>query len=162
MVLGAVVLLVVVIQSKRLSSLMLSIATRLPFLRGHGEEFELVHTSSRMLMCPVPLVVGTLVSAFSWLFECLCLYVALMGLGVSVPVLSAVFVFAFSSIAGIVAMVPGGLGATEGVMVLLLMDSGVALSEATAATLLSRAATLWFAVALGLGALALYGRKEKL
>jgi len=160
-VLGAVMLVVVAIQSKRVSSLMLSIAMRLPLLRRHREVLELVHASSKILTHPVPLAVGTLMSAFSWLFECMCLYVALMGLGVGVPVLSAVFMFAFSSIAGIVAMLPGGLGATEGVMVLLLTNSGVALSDATSATLLSRAATLWFAVALGLGALTLY-RDEKL
>jgi len=48
-----------------------------------------------MLACPVPLAVGTFVSVFSWLFECVCPYLALVELGVGVPVLSAVFVFTF-------------------------------------------------------------------
>jgi uncharacterized protein (TIRG00374 family) len=61
----------------------------------------------------------------------------------------AVFVFTFAMIAGTVAMLPGGLGGTEAVMLALLGALGVDLQVAVTATALIRLTTLWFAVGLG-------------
>jgi uncharacterized membrane protein YbhN (UPF0104 family) len=52
-------------------------------------------------------------------------------------------------------MLPGGLGVAEGSLTGLLVALGTSLPDAAAATLVIRAATLWFAVALGAGTLAL-------
>jgi uncharacterized protein (TIRG00374 family) len=56
-------------------------------------------------------------------------------------------------LAGALSFMPGGLGGSEAAMVLLLRMLRVPLSIAVAATLLIRAATLWFAVLLGIIAL---------
>ncbi len=50
-------------------------------------------------------------------------------------------------------MIPGGLGSMEAALVALLNYFGVPLPSAVAATVLIRLATLWFAVAMGLGCL---------
>ena len=65
-------------------------------------------------------------------------------------------IYAATTIAGALSFLPGGLGVTEGAMTLLLVRSAAQIDQATAldATLLTRLATLWFAVALGLGFLA--------
>jgi uncharacterized protein (TIRG00374 family) len=63
------------------------------------------------------------------------------------------FVFTFAMISGTVAMLPGGLGGTEAVMLALLSALGVDLQIAVAATALIRLTTLWFAVGLGFLAL---------
>jgi uncharacterized membrane protein YbhN (UPF0104 family) len=57
-------------------------------------------------------------------------------------------------LAGALSFTPGGLGSTEGVMAALLIRHGVAAPEAIAATVLIRSTTLWFAVGLGVAALA--------
>jgi len=56
---------------------------------------------------------------------------------------------------------PGGLGVTEGAMTLALVEGAAHFDRASAvaATLLTRLATLWFAVVLGIGFLALARRR---
>ena len=65
--------------------------------------------------------------------------------------------------AGAMSILPGGLGVTEGGMTLWLVHSTARLDRATAldAALLSRLATLWFAVALGLICLAVARRRVR-
>lgn len=67
--------------------------------------------------------------------------------------LAGVFNYSLASLAGGLAMLPGGLVATEGVLTALLGAQGLEASAAASATLIVRAATLWFAVLLGLAAL---------
>jgi len=76
--------------------------------------------------------------------------------GAHVDVSLAVFIYAATTIAGALSFLPGGLGVTEGAMTLLLVENAVNVDRgtATAATILTRLATLWFAVALGMAALA--------
>ena len=62
-------------------------------------------------------------------------------------------IYAATTIAGALSFLPGGLGVTEGAMTILLgAERRAASTSATAldATLLTRLATLWFAVLLGL------------
>ena len=130
------------------------------FARGMKDSYLGAHS----LFGPKPLFIGFWLSFFSWSFECLCLFVALAGLGIHLNLLSVVFIFAFSSIIGAISMIPGGIGSTEASMALLLVyaGAGIALSmaTATAAVILVRIATLWFAVVLGIIALMLWQRKN--
>ncbi|MFM8353512.1 MAG: hypothetical protein ACKOBM_01235, partial [Gammaproteobacteria bacterium] len=49
--------------------------------------------------------------------------------------------------------IPGGLGATEAAIVLLLSAAGVGQMDAIAASLVSRSLTLWLAVGIGVVAM---------
>lgn len=99
------------------------------------------------------LVVATLLSLAGWTAEAFGLYLILHWIDADVSMVFAMFVFAISMLAGALTLTPGGLGSTEGVMAGLLIWNGVVASDAVAATLLIRATTLWFAVALGLVAI---------
>jgi uncharacterized membrane protein YbhN (UPF0104 family) len=103
----------------------------------------------RALLTARALAVALALSAVSWFFECLAFSLILEGLGVSLPLRAATFVYAFGSLAGAVSMLPGGLGVAEGSLTALLVGLGIPLPQAAAATLLVRGATLWLAVALG-------------
>jgi len=63
------------------------------------------------------------------------------------------------TIAGALSFLPGGLGVTEGTMTLALVRWHLDRATAVAATLLTRLATLWFAVLLGIGFLTLARRR---
>ena len=66
---------------------------------------------------------------------------------------------AASTIVGALAMMPGGLGVTDAGMTGLLQALGGSAMDpaiATAATMLVRLATLWFAVGIGLCAFGIY------
>jgi uncharacterized membrane protein YbhN (UPF0104 family) len=106
------------------------------------------------------LLVGmTAVSAASWFCECLAAYVCVRGLRLDLSLADTIVVFSLGSLAGALSFLPGGLGVAETSMTGLIRVLGdVPKAAAAAATVLIRLATLWFAVALGLVALAVEER----
>jgi uncharacterized membrane protein YbhN (UPF0104 family) len=85
----------------------------------------------------------------AWGAEGLGFYYLLQFLHIETTLAQAIGIYALAMLAGALSFLPGGLGSTEAVMVLLLSLSGAGQAEAVAATLLCRLTTLWFAVALG-------------
>jgi glycosyltransferase 2 family protein len=110
-----------------------------------------------------PLLVGmTLLSAVSWLFECLAAYVCVRGLDLDLSFPDTIVVFTLGTLAGALSFLPGGLGVAETSMTGLMRALGdVSKAAAAAATVLIRLATLWFAVALGLVGVALETRLSR-
>lgn len=146
LVLGAALLL----QHEGLAEAALSGLERAPVVGRWAEPARRLHASSRAVLAPVPLVLATGVSVASWSLECLGFWIVLQALGVEASLAFASFVFAAGSLLGAVSMLPGGVGAAEGSMTGLLVGLGVARGPAAGATLLIRAATLWFVAALAL------------
>ncbi len=98
-----------------------------------------------------PLVVGTAISFVSWGLECLGVYLCAVGLGADLGFLTVVFVFAVSSLLGVLSMLPGGIGAVEaGLAVQFVTVAGLSAGLAGALTLIIRLATLWFATLVGI------------
>lgn len=116
-----------------------------------------------VLLCkPVPLIVATAIAVPAWACECVGFALICNAFpGMHVDLGLAIVIYAGTTIAGALSFLPGGLGVTEGAMTLALV-SGAAHAErasAVAATLLTRLATLWFAVILGIAFLALARRR---
>jgi uncharacterized protein (TIRG00374 family) len=112
---------------------------------------------------PGPLLAATAIAVPAWGAECVGFAAIVDGFpGAHVDLGLAVVIYAGTTIAGVLSFLPGGLGVTEGAMILLLVQSRAHLPHATAfdATILTRLATLWFAVLLGLGCLALVRRRS--
>jgi uncharacterized protein (TIRG00374 family) len=101
-----------------------------------------------------PLYAGLAVGVVAWAAEGVSLYVIAHGLDIELAFFTAIGIYAVSMLVGALSFIPGGLGSTEAVMVLLLKLSGVDATTALAITLIARVATLWFAVVLGLISLA--------
>jgi uncharacterized protein (TIRG00374 family) len=99
------------------------------------------------------LVPGLGLGVISWLAEAVGFYVILRELQIPMELPAAVGVYAVAMLAGAVSFVPGGLGGTEVVMASLLILGGAPPPAAVAATTITRLATLWFAVVLGILAL---------
>ncbi len=98
----------------------------------------------------------------AWFFECLAFQMVFTGLGVEVSLIKATFIYAFSTLAGALSMLPGGIGAAEGSMTSLLLLIQVPKALATTATIIIRICTIWFAVILGYGFLKLYQKQKNL
>ena len=113
---------------------------------------KLLRTSPQLLTAR-KLYAGLAIGVFAWAAEGFALYLILKGMNIQLPVGTAIGIYAISVLVGSVSFLPGGLGSTEAVMVLLLVLVAVDSSTAIAATLLCRFTTLWFAVLIGLLAL---------
>ncbi|HXV23565.1 MAG TPA: lysylphosphatidylglycerol synthase transmembrane domain-containing protein [Alphaproteobacteria bacterium] len=100
-----------------------------------------------------PLADALVLSIIGWGAECIAFSLLLDAMGAPIGLAAACFVFAFSAAVGAATLLPGGLGGTEATMVALLSSLGVDLGTGLAATLVIRATTLWFGVALGFLAL---------
>ncbi len=123
---------------------------RLPLLRRWQQPLEHSQEGFRHLMSPRLLIAGIGLGALAWAAEGIALWVLVIGLGDSLSPVVAVPISAAAALVGAITALPGGLIGFEGSMVALLVQTGLDNSHAAFATLLTRLATLWFAVLIGL------------
>ncbi|NNU81234.1 flippase-like domain-containing protein [Halovulum dunhuangense] len=88
-----------------------------------------------------------------WLAEGISFWLLLDWMGAEVPLWTAIGIFLIATVTGGATGAPGGIGGAEAAMVALLSLQGVPLSVSLPATAVIRLTTLWFAIAIGLGAL---------
>jgi len=151
------------LQSRTLVQRIADLMLKLPYGPKIAPPLLTAYDSSQRLLSLRILLPSTLISLVSWFGECLAFYYVLRGLGVPESFLllqQATFVFAASTLFGLVSFLPGGLGVSEasstGLLVLLIP---LASGPATTATIIIRFCTLWFGVTLGAIALAIFGRR---
>ncbi len=133
----------------------LRIAEKLPVIKKIAPKLRDAYASLRQLVRPAPFAAATTLSVVSWFMECVSLYLIVRGFGVALGWLESTFIYSAPTILGAVALLPGGVGVTEASMTGLLESLGsMDRPEAIGTTLLVRIATLWWAVLLGVGALA--------
>ena len=154
---------IAIVSIEPLAELALAIAARLPLVRRVAPRLRDFHLATATLVRPTPLLIATALSAVSWFLECVAFWVVVGGMqGAAVSLRAATFIYASMTVAGALSFLPGGLGVTEAGMLALLirLGSGLDRGSAAAATFVTRACTLWFAVAIGLPALIAYARRK--
>jgi uncharacterized protein (TIRG00374 family) len=93
---------------------------------------------------------GLLIGLLAWGIQGFAFYYILSSMQTGISWHIAMSIYAISLLAGALSFVPGGIGTTEAVMGVLLLNSGADTVIAVAAPLISRLSTLWFAVFLGM------------
>jgi uncharacterized protein (TIRG00374 family) len=127
-----------------------------------GPKLHHAYDSLAILIRPANLVVPTALSIGAWSLECAALWVILKGFHQSTGFGLATFFYATSTLAGALVPVPGGLGVTETSLQGQLQELGhVEATASTAAMILVRFATLWFAVLVGFVSLSLLKRQHR-
>jgi uncharacterized protein (TIRG00374 family) len=161
-VVSALTLLVILSVTVRpVGEALLSLVARLPFIHRWDSKLREAYESTALMARWDRLLGPVAVSIAAWFCECVAFWLIVRGFSVrGLDLYAATFIYSFSTAAGALAMMPGGLGVTEGGLWGLLLEMGPAMSKgvAVAATMLTRLATLWFAVAVGILALSLYTR----
>lgn len=156
---GAVVVagILAVCAYRPLGEAVLRFAERIKPIAPIAHRLHEAYESLLLMVRPAPLLFGTLLAVLAWGLECAALYAIVAGFpGLELAWDAAVFAYSASTVGGALAMSPGGLGVTEvGMTGLLQALGGPAMTHeiATAATILVRIATLWFAVGIGVVAL---------
>lgn len=95
------------------------------------------------------LAVAAPLSLMAWIAQGVSLYFIINALGYELKLSIVIGMYCLSILAGAVSFIPGGLGATEAAIVILLISADVTQSDAIAAALISRGITLWLAVGVG-------------
>lgn len=126
---------------------------RVPKLGARVPALAETYERLRQLLSPAMLAAGLALSVVAWGAEGIGFWLVVGDYAPGAGVVRAVFDYSASTLAGALSMLPGGLLAAEGSLAALLDAQGLDNAGAASATLIIRAATLWFAVALGLAAL---------
>ena len=85
------------------------------------------------------------------------MYLVFMAFGVQVSIGMVAAVFLLSTLVGMIPTLPGGLGAIDGVMILVYSLSGIPPFISTAVTLVERLISFWMVSVLGLLTLPYFG-----
>lgn len=156
---------VVVLGSPRLFGGILDLIGKLPRLRELASKARGLVDSSAKLLELRTIGVLSVISVVGWGLECVGYWLILTGFpGVEASLLLCVFLWSATTLIGALSFLPGGLGATEGSLGLLVarFAVGVSSSVAVASTLLIRLCTLWYGELVGAAALLTFMRDPDL
>jgi glycosyltransferase 2 family protein len=156
---------VVVLGSPRLFGGILDGVGRIPKLAKLADQArELIASSAALLKLP-RLGLLSAISVLGWGLECVGYWLILNAFpGVEASLRLCVFLWSATTLLGALSFLPGGLGATEGSLGLLVarFALGVSSSVALASTLLIRLCTLWYGELVGAVALLTFMREPQL
>lgn len=153
------ILLTVIISNYNLSQKIIKSVSRIKFIGRHTHRIIVAYESAYILLRPLPLIYMLGVSTIAWGFECFAYYLILRNFNLNINMLWATFIYTFSTIAGAITMLPGGLGVTDGSITFLLLQKGISADIAVSSTFIARAVTLWFAVVVGIFSVSFYQKR---
>lgn len=163
--LGLSLVMIVIVQHRMLCTRAMEVLEPMPGGTMVVPRLRGLYETTNILLGWRLLFVSTALSVVSWGSECVAFYAVLLGLGVDgswLLLLQATFIFAASTLLGLISFLPGGLGTSEMTSVgLLILLVGVTSSTATTATIIIRFCTLWFGVMLGALALVWFSQRYR-
>ncbi len=118
---------------------------------GFQDTMNVLISNRKVLYYTIPL------SFVIWVFEILRVYIVFLAFGATLNVVVIGEVFIIASLVGMIPLLPGGLGAVDGVMVGFYSKAGVSMSLAAPVTLIERLISFWMATIIGLVILPHYG-----
>ena len=131
-------------------SLALRVVKRQDWAREHHASAETISETIRLSLTWRTLMWSVPASVLAWGLEGVGFALCLSALGFSVLNLpSAVSIYAIATVAGALTFLPGGIGLTEASMAGILIAAGMNPADASAATVITRLATLWWGVGIG-------------
>lgn len=139
------------LSSKRVADFLLSLLRKVRGLSAIADRIDSVWTAIQKLNALGVLIPSLLLSTAAWFGQCAALYIIATALGdVDLHIFHACALYCAPLLAGVVSLIPGGVGAAEATMLALIESSTSLLRpDALAATMLTRFVTLWWAVLVG-------------
>lgn len=120
-------------------------------INGFQDTMKMVISNKNVLYYALPL------SFVIWIFEILRVYFVFMAFGARVSPVVIGEVFILACLAGMIPLLPGGLGAVDGIMIIFYSAAGITSSISAAATVIERLISFWMATIIGLVILPYYG-----
>lgn len=122
---------------------------KIPLLSGRTLEMRKALDSMFGLFGVRVLVVSLTITLIAWTSEGVALSLILRGLGFDVGIVTTTVLFGFSTLIGVLSMLPGGLVVTDATLMGLLVHTGIPNTPAAVASIMARVFTLWLAVTIG-------------
>jgi glycosyltransferase 2 family protein len=156
-IVGVVFLIIIIVMGNRkLAMPVISFLEKKKIMLKYVQSIHNAYDSSHIMLRSKPLTLMLMLSTVAWFFECLGYHLILLNFGIELGLFWAAFAYAFATILGAIAMMPGGLGVTEGSLTFMVIERGFSKEFAVASTFIVRVVTLWFAVLVGIISITLY------
>lgn len=120
-------------------------------VEGFQDSMKIMVTDRKVLLYGIPL------SFLIWGLEIFRVYVIFIALNINAPLEIIGVVFVISTLIGMIPLLPGGLGAVDGMMILLYSYAGIPPSVSAAATIVERLISFWMTTILGVAVLPYFG-----
>ena len=120
-------------------------------IKGFQDTMNLVVRNKNVMLYALPL------SFIIWIFEISRVYVVFLAFGAHISPIIIAEVFIIASLVGMIPLLPGGLGAVDGIMIGFYAVAGISTSVSAAATVIERLISFWMATILGMIILLYYG-----
>ncbi|MBS1491855.1 MAG: flippase-like domain-containing protein [Bacteroidetes bacterium] len=154
-----------ILSFQKLSLAIIDSLEKIKFISKHVHKIHVAYESIYQLVKIKPLLIAILMSFVAWGFECGGFYFVLKIFSstsnIETSLLTASFIYCFSTLVGAIAMLPGGLGVTEASLTGLLIILKIPKDVSAASTIIIRVATLWFAVVVGVISVYFYNKHSK-
>lgn len=121
------------------------------YVSGFQSTMKVLITDKYVLMYALPL------SFVGWIVEIFRVYFVFLAFGANVSPIIIAEVFIIACLVGMIPLLPGGLGAVDGIMILFYSGAGITASISAAATVVERLISFWMTTILGLVVLPIYG-----
>jgi glycosyltransferase 2 family protein len=120
-----------------------------PRLRPIARKLLSALDAGRQLLRPLPCVIGGVIALAAWGCEALAFYYLIDHLGIHSPLRISFSIYGLSTLAGVLSMLPGGIGGFEVVMAFLLTRLAAPASLTAIAVVIFRLCTLWLFSLIG-------------
>jgi uncharacterized membrane protein YbhN (UPF0104 family) len=127
----------------------IGLLAKIPMLSGRASEMRKALDSMFGLFGVKTLIVALVISLIAWTSEGVALSLILRGLGLDMGIGMATVFFGFSTLIGVLSMLPGGLVVTDASLMGLLVHAGIPNTPAALASIMARVFTLWLSVIIG-------------
>ena len=119
------------------------------------QEFQ--KTMKIMLRDRKVILYGVPLSFVIWFLEIIRVYLVFSAFGVDISLILIAEVFILASLIGMIPLLPGGLGAVDGIMIVFYSAAGIPASISAAATVVERLISFWMTSIIGLAFLPYFG-----
>lgn len=123
----------------------------------HDAIFGFQDTMKLLISNKKGLVYTLTLSFIIWIFEIFRVYLVFLAFGANVNPIIIGEVFIVACLVGMIPLLPGGLGAVDGLMILFYSAAGVSASVSAAATVIERLISFWMATIIGMVIMPYYG-----
>ncbi len=120
-------------------------------IQGFQNSMRLMVKDRNVLIYNLPL------SFLIWFLEIIRVYIVFSAFNVEVSFLIIAAVFTLSSLIGLIPILPGGLGAIDGTMIILFSTAGIHPSISAAATIMERLISFWMTSIIGIALFPYFG-----
>lgn len=119
---------------------------------GFQSTMRVLTTNRKVMYFGIP------ISFLIWALEISRVYVVFLAFGCKVTPILIGEIFIVSSLVGMIPLLPGGLGAIDGFMILLYKSAGISTPISAASTVVERLISFWMTTIIGLIILPKYGK----